>query len=92
MMSPGYGSISHGFSALPTAVGLGATNQVTNANLHQLLKQSQQIAAAQKQMQQSLVRGPAQVANAPTAQQLAAATQNQTLAHQLKTQAQYLAS
>ena len=90
MMAPAYGAISQGFTALPTAVGMGATNQVTKANLQQLVKQSQQIAHAQKQMQQSLMGGPAQVSNAPTAQQLAAATHGQTLSHQLQAQANYL--
>lgn len=83
MMTPMQGAVSQGFGVLPASVGLGATNQVTNANLNQLIKQSQHMAAQQKHMQQTLMAGPARVAQAPTAQQLAAATQGQTMAQQL---------
>jgi hypothetical protein len=64
--------------------------QVTQANTDHLIRQAQQAAHQSKQMQQSLMSGPAMIAGAPTAQQLAHSTQGQSMMNQLGAQAQYL--
>jgi hypothetical protein len=67
-----------------------APTQVTQANTAHLIRQAQQAAKHQNHMQQTLMSGPSHIASAPTATQLAAATQGASLMNQLAAQTSYL--